>query len=45
MSFSNVKTQQQTAQPVILKEDEKIPLFLIKLWNIVEDPSYYGLLL
>ncbi|GMT28552.1 hypothetical protein PFISCL1PPCAC_19849 [Pristionchus fissidentatus] len=24
----------------IAREDEKIPLFLIKLWNIVEDPSY-----
>ncbi|KAF8367965.1 hsf-1 [Pristionchus pacificus] len=24
----------------VTREDEKIPLFLIKLWNIVEDPSY-----
>uniref|UniRef100_A0A915DAI8 HSF-type DNA-binding domain-containing protein n=1 Tax=Ditylenchus dipsaci TaxID=166011 RepID=A0A915DAI8_9BILA len=34
----------QQAQPYILKEDEKIPLFLIKLWNIVEDPSYYDVI-
>lgn len=32
------------AQPYILREDEKIPLFLIKLWNIVEDPSYYEII-
>ncbi|GMR53627.1 hypothetical protein PMAYCL1PPCAC_23822, partial [Pristionchus mayeri] len=24
----------------VARDDEKIPLFLIKLWNIVEDPSY-----
>ena len=34
----------QPPQPYILKEDEKIPLFLIKLWNIVEDPSYYDVI-
>jgi hypothetical protein len=29
-------------KPYLLKEDneQKIPLFLIKLWNIVEDPTY-----
>uniref|UniRef100_A0A914ZB34 HSF-type DNA-binding domain-containing protein n=1 Tax=Panagrolaimus superbus TaxID=310955 RepID=A0A914ZB34_9BILA len=32
--------QQQT----ILKEDDKMPLFLIKLWNIVEDPTYYDVI-
>ena len=31
-------------QPFILKEDEKMPLFLIKLWNIVEDPAYYDVI-
>ncbi|KAH7693525.1 HSF-type DNA-binding domain containing protein, partial [Aphelenchoides avenae] len=31
-------------EPYILKEDEKIPLFLIKLWNIVEDPAYYDVI-
>uniref|UniRef100_A0A7E4VYE5 HSF_DOMAIN domain-containing protein n=1 Tax=Panagrellus redivivus TaxID=6233 RepID=A0A7E4VYE5_PANRE len=30
--------------PVVLKEDDKIPLFLIKLWNIVEDPSYFDVI-
>lgn len=28
----------------ILKEDDKMPLFLIKLWNIVEDPNYYDVI-
>jgi hypothetical protein len=23
---------------------EKIPLFLVKLWNIVEDPAYYDII-
>ncbi|CAJ0592520.1 unnamed protein product [Cylicocyclus nassatus] len=36
--------QQQQAQPAAqlpnFKEDEKMPLFLIKLWSIVEDPNY-----
>jgi hypothetical protein len=27
-----------------LKEDDKMPLFLIKLWNIVEDPTYYDII-
>ncbi|KAI6229020.1 Heat shock factor protein 1 [Aphelenchoides fujianensis] len=42
MSYANpkeVKAQQQAAP--LVKEDEKIPLFLVKLWNIVEDPAYY----
>jgi hypothetical protein len=31
-----------TYKPYLLKEDveQKIPLFLVKLWNIVEDPAY-----
>lgn len=29
---------------IILKEDDKMPLFLIKLWNIVEDPNYYDVI-
>jgi hypothetical protein len=44
MSYSGVKdAKAQSSQPVILKEDEKIPLFLIKLWNIVEvgDPNLF----
>ncbi|WKX91171.1 hypothetical protein Q1695_009758 [Nippostrongylus brasiliensis] len=36
--------QQQQQQSVVqipsFKEDEKMPLFLIKLWSIVEDPQY-----
>ncbi|XGW22689.1 hypothetical protein V3C99_005137 [Haemonchus contortus] len=36
--------QQQHQQPVAqlpnFKDDEKMPLFLIKLWSIVEDPQY-----
>ncbi|KAK6028903.1 HSF-type DNA-binding domain protein [Ostertagia ostertagi] len=36
--------QQQQQQPVAqlpnFKDDEKMPLFLIKLWSIVEDPQY-----
>jgi hypothetical protein len=35
-----VPQQQQT----ILKEDDKMPLFLIKLWNIVEDPSFWDII-
>ncbi|KAI6208279.1 Heat shock factor protein 1 [Aphelenchoides besseyi] len=35
---TNFKVQQSSN---MLKDDEKIPLFLVKLWNIVEDPSYY----
>ncbi|KAL3092899.1 hypothetical protein niasHT_020282 [Heterodera trifolii] len=32
-----------TYKPYLLREDgeQKIPLFLIKLWNIVEDPSHW----
>ncbi|CAD5209463.1 unnamed protein product [Bursaphelenchus xylophilus] len=42
MSYLDGKdVKPQAAQPLILKEDDKIPLFLVKLWNIVEDPSYY----
>ncbi|KAI1711074.1 HSF-type DNA-binding domain-containing protein [Ditylenchus destructor] len=37
-------TPQQQLQPYLLKEDEKIPLFLIKLWNIVEDPAYFDVI-
>lgn len=38
--------QQQSAMaytPMLLKEDgdQKIPLFLVKLWNIVEDPAHW----
>ncbi|KAE9550677.1 hypothetical protein FO519_006120 [Halicephalobus sp. NKZ332] len=39
--------QQPTNQapPVVfLKEDDKMPLFLIKLWNIVEDPTYFDII-
>ncbi|ETN73696.1 HSF-type DNA-binding domain protein [Necator americanus] len=31
---------QQTSQLPSFKDDEKMPLFLIKLWSIVEDPQY-----
>jgi hypothetical protein len=35
MSYSDGKDAK--SQPAIaLKDDEKIPLFLIKLWNIIE---------
>ncbi|CAD5206562.1 unnamed protein product [Bursaphelenchus okinawaensis] len=45
MSYLNAKDiKSQAAQPLILKEDDKIPLFLVKLWNIVEDPSYYDVI-
>uniref|UniRef100_A0A914CBY9 HSF-type DNA-binding domain-containing protein n=1 Tax=Acrobeloides nanus TaxID=290746 RepID=A0A914CBY9_9BILA len=37
-------TGMKMPQPFILKEDEKMPLFLIKLWNIVEDPAYYDVI-
>ncbi|KAI1730673.1 HSF-type DNA-binding domain-containing protein [Ditylenchus destructor] len=37
-------TPQQQLQPYLIKEDEKIPLFLIKLWNIVEDPAYFDVI-
>ena len=30
---------EQQQMNVAARDDEKIPLFLIKLWNIVEDPS------
>jgi hypothetical protein len=40
-SANGVKGQ---SEPYILKEDEKIPLFLVKLWNIVEDPAYYDVI-
>lgn len=35
---------QNQSQPYILREDEKLPLFLIKLWNIVEDPAYFDVI-
>jgi heat shock transcription factor 1 len=34
----------QPQQTTTLKEDDKMPLFLIKLWNIVEDPTYYDII-
>lgn len=42
-----ISTNSVTQQPppsIILKEDDKMPLFLIKLWNIVEDPNYYDVI-
>lgn len=35
-----------TATPMTqpLRDDEKMPLFLIKLWNIVEDPAYVNVI-
>jgi hypothetical protein len=40
MSTTEV-TNQSEPHVVNPKDDEKIPLFLIKLWNIVEDPVHY----
>ena len=41
-----VQQPQSGNQPpaMYLKEDDKMPLFLIKLWNIVEDPAYFDVI-
>lgn len=43
MSTLELKNQAES-HAAIPKDDEKIPLFLIKLWNIVEDPAYYEII-
>ncbi|KAI3420193.1 heat-shock transcription factor-1 [Globodera pallida] len=41
--FTGSDKPPMTYKPCLLREDgeQKIPLFLIKLWNIVEDPSHW----
>ncbi|KHN72761.1 hypothetical protein Tcan_17790 [Toxocara canis] len=42
------ETVQRSSEPLIVgqlpREDEKMPLFLIKLWNIVEDAAYQNVI-
>uniref|UniRef100_A0AC34RB06 HSF-type DNA-binding domain-containing protein n=2 Tax=Panagrolaimus sp. JU765 TaxID=591449 RepID=A0AC34RB06_9BILA len=43
-NVANSSSPQPQQPAIILKEDDKMPLFLIKLWNIVEDPNYYDVI-